>query len=190
MRKLILASASPWRKKILTASGISFTVEVSGYDEDMSLSLSPGELAQHLALGKATSVAGRHNDEVVLGADTFVVFENKLLGKPHTKERAIEMLAMLRGKTHELLTGFAIVDSKTGKSTTKAVNTRVTMRQLTDAEIEAYVETGEPLDAAGAYVIQGGGAKLMEKIDGDIDNIAGLPIQDVLHELAKFGVKV
>jgi septum formation protein len=190
MRKIILASASPWRKKILADAGIPFTVEESGYDENMALPLSPRALARHLALGKAHAVAARHGDALVIGADTFAVFRGKLLGKPHTAGNARAMLAMLSGKTHTLLTGFAVVDSKTMRHVSKTVGTRVTFRKLSAGEIAAYVKTGEPLKAAGAYVIQGGGAKLIEKTSGDTDNVAGLPFARVKKELKKFGVRL
>ena len=189
MKKVILASVSPWRKKILSTTGIPFTVEESGFEEDMSLPLAPRVLARRLALSKAEAVAKRHKDAVVIGADTFAVFRGKLLGKPHTEERAREMLTMLSGKTHTLLTGFAIVDSKTGRHICKTVGTRVKFRKLSQTEISAYVKTGEPLKAAGAYVIQGQGVKLMEKTVGDINNIAGLPLSAVLGALKRFGVE-
>ncbi len=188
MRRIILASVSPWRKKILTEVGIPFSVEESGYEEDMNLPLSPRVLARHLALGKAQTAAARHADAVVIGADTFVVFRRKLLGKPHTALRARAMLKMLSGKTHTILTGFAVVDSKTGKHVSKTVGTRVTFRKLSRQEISDYVKTGEPLKAAGAYVIQGEGAKLIQKTKGDGNNVAGLPLSAVLEVLKKFGV--
>lgn len=190
MRKIILASVSPWRKKVLTEAGIPFTVEESGYEEDMSLALPPRVLARHLALGKANTAAARHADAVVIGADTFVVYRGALLGKPHTPKRAGEMLEMLSGKTHTILTGFAVVDSKTGKHISKTVGTRVKFRKLSPEEIAAYVKTGEPLKAAGAYVIQGEGARLVEKTTGDRNNVAGLPLSAVLETLGKFGVEV
>ncbi len=188
MRKVILASVSPWRKAILAKAGFRFKVEESGYKENMKLGLAPRVLAGQLALGKAKKVAARHKDAIVIGADTFAVFRGELLGKPYTPKRAIQMLKMLSGKTHTLLTGFAIVDSKTGRSVTKVVGTRVTLRKLSDDEIKEYVKTGEPLNAAGAYVIQGGGARLMKKTEGDVNNIAGLPLTDVVEELKKFGI--
>ncbi len=190
MKKLILASASPWRKKILSTTGIPFTVEESGFDEDMSQKLAPRVLARRLALGKALAVAKRHDEGIVISADTFGVFRGELLSKPHTAERAREMLTMLSGKTHTLLTGFAIIDAKTKKRVTKTVGTRVTFRKLSAEEIDAYVATGEPLKVAGAYAIQGEGAKLVKKVVGDRDNVAGFPLKDVLKELAKFGVRV
>lgn len=189
MRKIILASVSPWRKKILTEAGIPFTVEESGYEEDMSIPLPPRVLARHLALGKAKTAAARHADAVVIGADTFVMYRGTLLGKPHTPKRAALMLEMLSGKTHTILTGFAVVDSKTGKHISKTVGTRVTFRTLSPLEISEYVKTGEPLKAAGAYVIQGRGSQLIHHTDGNPDNVAGLPLSAVLKELKKFGVE-
>lgn len=156
----------------------------------MDLKLPPRVLARYLALGKAQAVATRHKDAVIIGADTFAVFQGKLLGKPQSAARARAMLAMLSGETHTLLTGFSIVDSKTGRHVSKTVATRVTMRKLSSAEIASYVKTGEPLKTAGAYAIQGRGVYLIRKIVGDTNNIAGLPLAAVLRELAKFGVEV
>ncbi len=190
MRKIILASVSPWRKKVLSMTGIPFDVEESGYEEDMKLPLPPRVLARRHALEKARAVAARHKDAIVIGADTFAVFRGKLLGKPHTAARARVVLKMLSGKTHTILTGFAIVDSRTGRHISKTVGTRVTFRKLSAREIAVYVNTGESLKVAGAYAIQGHGAKLIKKIDGDWNNIAGFPLKAVLQELAKFGVRV
>lgn len=190
MRKIILASASPWRRKILEDAGISFTVEESGYKENLNLKLSPTVLAKKLALEKALAVARRHKDAIVIGADTFVVFKGKILGKPKTRKRAVEMLNSLSGTTHSLLTGFAIVDLKTGKRIRKAVNTRVIFKTLSSREIEEYVKTGEPMRVAGGYAIQGGGLKLIKGIKGDYDNVVGLPLKELMVELKKFDVKI
>lgn len=189
-RKIILASASPWRRKILKDAGVSFTVEKSGFKENMRLKLPPPALAKKLALGKAMAVAKRHKNAVVIGADTFVVFGGKILGKPVTSARARAMLKALGGKSHSLLTGFAIVDSKTGAYVAKAVSTRMTMRELSSEEIDEYVRTGEPLRAAGGYAIQGGGSKLIKRIRGDYNNVVGLPLKELLIELHGFGVEV
>ena len=186
MKKLILASMSPWRKKILATTGIPFTVEESGYKENMNLRLPPRVLARRLALGKAKAVARRHRDAIVIGADTFAVFRGKLLGKPHTAARATAMLRMLSGKTHTLLTGFAIVDSRTGRHVSKTVGTRITFRKLSAEEIDEYVKTGEPLKVAGAYAIQGQGVVLLEKMKGDLNNVAGFPLAAVMEALKKF----
>ena len=190
VRKIILASASPWRRKILENAGISFTVEASGYREDMNLGLSPPALAKKLALGKALAVARRHKDAIVIGADTFAVFKGKILGKPKTPKLAIEMLRSLSGTTHSLITGFAIVDLKMKRQITKAVDTKVTFKELSSREISGYVKTGEPLRVAGGYAIQGGGAKLIKGIKGDYDNVVGLPLKELLVQLGKFGMEL
>ena len=186
MRKIILASASPWRRKILAYAGISFTVEKSWYKENMNLKFSPRELAKRLALGKALVVARRHKNAIVIGADTFAVFKGTILGKPRTVKLAKEMLKSLSGKTHSLLTGFAIVDSKTTRYITKSVSTKITFRKLSSREIDEYVKTGEPLRAAGGYAIQDGGSKLIKSIKGDYNNVAGLPLKKLLVELRRF----
>lgn len=188
VKRIILASKSPWRKKILATTGILFSVEKSGYKENMNLKLAPPALAKKLALGKAMAVASRHKNAVVIGADTFVVFKGKILGKPRTPKLAREMLKNLSGTTHSLLTGFAIVDSKTGRHITKSVSTKVAFRKLSLRKIDAYVKTGEPLRAAGGYAIQGGGSKLIKGIKGDYDNVVGLPLKELLVELRKFDI--
>ena len=186
VRKIILASVSPWRKKILSRAGIKFSTEESGYEENMSLDLPPRSLARHLALGKAKATAARHKNALIIGADTFIVFLGALLGKPHTPSRAIAMLKKLSGHTHTILTGYAILDSKTGRHITRTIGTRVTFRILPLREIREYVRSGEPLKAAGAYVIQGQGWKLIEKTVGDVNNIAGLPLEALMKDLRTF----
>jgi septum formation protein len=188
MRKVILASASPWRKNILETTRIPFVVEESGYEEDMTLKIQPRVMAKRFALGKARAVASRHKDAIVIGADTFVVFKGQLLGKPHTPSRARAMLTMLSGTSHSVLTGFAIIDTKTNREVSRVVETRVTFRILSKKEIADYVKTGEPLKAAGAYTSQSGGASFMKKIIGSHYNIVGLPIAEVVEELKKCGI--
>lgn len=185
-RKIILASASPWRRKILKDAGVSFTVEKSGFKENMRLKLPPPALAKKLALGKAAAVAKRHTNAIVIGADTLISFKGKILGKPRNRKLASAMLKSLSGATHTIITGFAIVDSKTGRCAIKAISTKVTFKRLSTSEIDEYVETGEPLRAAGGYAIQGGGSKLIKRIRGDYENVAGLPVRDLLKELEKF----
>ncbi len=188
MREIILASTSKQRYDILKRTGITFIVEDSGYEEDLTLPLAPKELVQHLAEGKAQAVARRHSDALVIGADTIVVCDGEIFGKPGTPERAQEMLKKLSGKTHSILTGFVIIDAKTGGVVIRAIETKLSFRTLSDQQIDSYVATGEPLDKAGGYAIQGGAARFIEKIEGDMDNVIGLPLQALLEELAKFGV--
>jgi septum formation protein len=187
-RRIILASASPWRRKILKATGISFRVVESGYRENMTLKLPPTALAKKLALGKAVAVAKRHKDALIIGADTFIVFKGRIIGKPKSKAEAVAILRGFSGTTHVLLTGFVVIDSKTGRNVSKVVKTRVKFRKLSQKEIIEYVKTGEPMCAAGGYAIQDGGGKLIESISGDFDNVAGLPVKALLMELRKFRV--
>ena len=182
-RKLILASQSPRRKELLQKAGLSFDVVISEYEEDMTLPLSPGELVKHLSRGKGETVAKMHPDSVVLSADTIVVLGDTVLGKPHTPVRAKEMLRLLSGKQHSVWTGFAIILEEEKKSVSRAVESKVIFRNLSDAEIDEYVATGEPLEKAGAYAVQMLGQKLVAKIDGDISCIIGLPVDEVVKEL-------
>lgn len=189
MRKVILASGSPRRKEIFEKSGIPFSVEDSGCEENLSLRIKPKELAKHLALEKARAVAGRHRDGVVIGADTIVVVKNEILGKPHDLNEASGMLKRLSGSLNTVITGIAIVDAKSGRETCRTEETRVHFRKLSDRDIAEYVNTGEPMGKAGAYAVQGLGASLIEKIDGDFYNAIGLPLTVLLEELKKFGIK-
>ena len=190
MRDIILASTSKQRYDILKRTGIQFAVEDSGYDEDLTLPMPPHELAKHLAEGKAAAVAARHPDALVIGADTVVVCNDEIFGKPLTAERAREMLQKLSGASHTILTGFVVIDTKTGKKGARAVETKVYFKKVSDADIDAYVATGEPLGKAGGYAIQGSGARFLERLEGDRDNVVGLPLAALLEELAKFGVAV
>ena len=188
MKKIILASQSPWRKTILEKLGISFDVVVSNFEEDMTLHMSPNELALSRAMGKARAVAVMHPDALVLGADTFVVHEGVLFGKPLTPERAKEMLMSLKGKWHDIMTGFVIIDGQSGESIEEVVTTRVHIRDADESEIDSYVQTGEPLNVAGGYAIQGRAGALIDKIEGDYWNIVGLPMSAVVVALKKFGI--
>ena len=192
MSKIILASASPRRKELFEQTGIPFVVEVSDYREDMNLKLKPLELAKELSRGKAEAVAKNHKNEdaVIIGADTFVVFKNKILGKPHTAKKAKEMIKEMSGRGHSVITGFTVLDVKSGREVSRAVESKVFFRKLTDKEIDTYVKNGEPLDKAGAYAIQEFGSVLIKKVDGDYSNIVGLPLAPLIEELKKFGVKL
>lgn len=190
--KIILASASPRRRELLGKLQIPFIVEVSNYEEDNNLKLEPLELAKVLSSGKAEAVAERHKgeDTIIIGADTFVVLDNKILGKPHTAEKAKEMIKEMSGKAHSVITGFTIINAQSGKKVSKAVESKVYFRKLTDGEIDVYVRTGEPLDKAGAYAIQEAGSVLIEKTEGDYTNIVGLLLPALIEELKNFGIKL
>ena len=187
-RRIILASASPWRKTLLERAGIQFEVEVSGYDEDLTTRLHPMVLVKRIALGKAQAVALRHPNALVIAADTVAVFRGRAIGKPKNPRAARTLLRQLSGKQHSLITGFAILDTKTGKAVVKAEETEVWFRKLTQKEINAYVRIKEPMTVAGGYAIQGGGSSFAERINGDFYNVVGLPLAKVVEELRKFGV--
>lgn len=189
-RKIILASASPRRSEILGLTGLKFSVDVSEYEEDMELGLKPHQLARFLSSEKAKTIAAKYPDALVIAADTFIVFRGNLLGKPHTEEEARRMLILLNGRSHSVITGFTIIDTKTKKKLSRSVETKVYFRKMTEQEIESYVRTGEPLDKAGSYAIQGIGAVIVKKIEGDYLNVVGLPLNSLTDALRKFGVSV
>jgi septum formation protein len=187
-KPIILASRSPRRKEILERSGLSFTVQESNYEEDLSLDLPPHALARHLSEGKAMALAAKHRNALVIAADTFIVLGGRVLGKPRDEEEARRMLRALSGKAHSVITGFAVVDAGSGKTAARSVETRVWFKELAEDAIADYIKTGEPLDKAGAYAIQGGGEKLIEKIEGDYLNVVGLPLEELVEVLKLFRV--
>jgi septum formation protein len=188
---LLLASTSPRRRFLLREAGIAFDVVAP---RDVAEDFPPGEQAEELvvrhALAKARSVAAAHPGRLVLGADTVVVLGERIFGKPADEEEAGAMLAQLAGRTHTVYTGLALVDGSSGRELAGAEATGVTMRPLEDEEIKYYVATGEPLDKAGAYAVQGRGALLVERVDGDYFNVVGLPLYRLSKMLAAFGYDV
>ena len=190
MRKIILASASPRRKEILRKTGLNFSICTSEYKEDINLSLKPRTLAKFLSRKKAETVAHKYKNAIIIAADTFIVFKNRLLGKPHTDKEAEKMLNMLNGKAHSVITGFTIMDTASKKILSRSVETKVYFKKLGRKEINAYVRSKEPLDKAGAYAIQGLGSVFIERIDGDFLNVVGLPLRALTENLKKFGITV
>jgi septum formation protein len=190
MKKIILASASPRRRELLERIGLKFKVEPSDYAEDMRSGLSPGELAREISLEKARTVARRHNNTIIIAADTFIVFRGKIMGKPGTEDEARKMLMRLKGKPHSVITGFTILDVDNGKVLTKSVKTVVHIKNLTAEEIDAYVKSKEPLDKAGAYAIQGLGSVIVDRIEGDYFNVIGLPLSALTEALKEFGIHI
>lgn len=190
MKEVILASASPRRKELLEKIGLRFKVEPSNYEEDMPSGLEPHELARKISLEKAKVVASKHENAIVIAADTFIVFGDQILGKPHTEKEARKMLETISGKSHSVITGFSIIDIGASKTLSKSVETKIYIRKLTPAEIEAYVKSKEPLDKAGAYAIQGLGAVFVEKIEGDYFNVIGLPLSALTEALKEFGINI
>ena len=190
MKEVILASASPRRKELLEKIGLRFKVEPSNYEEDIPSELEPHELAQKISLEKAKVVASKHQNVIVIAADTFIVFGGQILGKPHTENEARKMLEAISGKSHSVITGFSIIDTSKNKTLSKSVETKIYVRKLTLAEIDAYVKSKEPLDKAGAYAIQGLGAVFVEKIEGDYFNVIGLPLSALTEALKEFGINI
>ncbi|MCZ6753711.1 MAG: septum formation inhibitor Maf [Gemmatimonadetes bacterium] len=181
MRELILASRSPRRRQLLEMLGIPVQVRPADIHETTRPNETPTEYAERLAVEKAGAVPG----EYVLGADTIVVLEGDVLEKPADAEEAVAMLLRLQGRTHQVITACAL-HSPTGLHTATDV-TRVTFRPAGEDLIRAYVATGEPLDKAGAYGIQGYGAALVEGIEGDFFGVMGLPVRRVLDLLEQGG---
>jgi len=190
MRRIVLASASPRRKQLLEQIGLRFEVEPSDYEEDIAPGSEPHEMAKKLSLGKARAAARKHRKALIIAADTFVVFGDRILGKPHSNAEAREMLRALNGQAHSVISGFTILDAETGQVVSRSVETRVHMRKLTLREIDGYVRSKEPLDKAGGYAIQGRGAVLVERIEGDYFNVVGLPLSALADALREFGIKV
>jgi septum formation protein len=183
---LVLASASPRRSRILRDLGVSFEVIVSGIDESMPAGEDPAASALRLARAKATAVAAQGRGLPVLAADTLVVCDGQVLGKPEDAEDAARMLRVLSGRTHEVVSGVCVVSDAT--TCADVARTSVTFEELTDEEIARYVATGEPLDKAGAYHIDGQGALFIRAIAGSPSNVAGLPVTLVRRLLREAGL--
>lgn len=190
-RKLVLASTSPRRRKLMAEAGLEFDVVAPRYaDEENAAAEEPARLVERHAAAKARSVAGDHPGALVVGADTIVVVDGAVLGKPADEAEAERMLATIAGRDHLVYTGVAVIDADTGTAEIDHEVTKVTVRPLTADEIARYVATGEPLDKAGAYAIQGIGCFIVERIDGDYFNVVGLPMGLFARLLRGFGYEV
>jgi septum formation protein len=191
MTKIVLASASPRRRELLSQVGISFEVVPGDIDEENAeLSGTPGQKAEQLAYMKAANVAARLESGLVLGADTIVVCDDEIFGKPADEDDARRMLMKLGGREHQVITGIALVDASDGKARTAHEITAVRFSELTGREIDAYIASGEPFDKAGAYAIQGRAAIFVESLDGCYSNVVGLPLRRLYCLLRDFGVSV
>lgn len=209
MKKIILGSASPRRRELLSQIGIAFEVRTSDREE-VYHSTVPEEIVEELALMKVENVAGELTegvkddleesrsdapadmlkDTIVIGADTIVVLDGKILGKPKDESDAADMIRALQGRSHEVYTGVAILDydAQGGKNVSvHAVGTRVYVNPMDEEEISGYISTGEPMDKAGAYGIQGRFAAYIDRIEGDYYNVVGLPVSYVYRMLKKLG---
>ena len=181
---LILASGSPRRRELLDLMGLTYTVETPDVDE--SFSGRSSETVMEISRRKAAAVAARHSDSIIIAADT-LVFADGALGKPHTPERAKEMLRSLAGNWHHVYTGITVINTRSGRVLRNVDKTRVHLVPMTEQEIDAYVATGEPLDKAGAYGIQGMGGMFVDRIDGSYSNVVGLPMSMLRIMLAQVG---
>ncbi len=189
-RKIILASASERRREILGLTGLRFSVMESGVEERMREDVPPHRLARLLSRHKAEAVAAKEKNAIVIAADTFISAGGRYLGKAHDEARARSMLRMLSGRPHLVVTGYTVIDSANWRRVSGHSETKVYFRRLGRQEIDAYVRTGEPIGKAGAYAIQGLGAALVRKIEGDFFNVVGLPLSGLLLTLKKFGIRV
>ncbi len=191
--QIILASQSPRRSELLKQLGLNFQIRIANIDESNSMGLKASELVQYLAFEKAKAVAENSSldrDSIVIGADTVVVKDGAILGKPRDKQDAFNMLKGLSGSWHEVMTGIAVIDANSFKYDKCVEITRVKMKELKDETINAYINSGEPLDKAGAYGIQGLGAVLIDRIEGCYFNVVGLPISKLSDILKNYGVYV
>ncbi len=188
--KIILASASPRRKELLEQIGLEFQVVPSQAAEEELPGETPAEHVVRLSIDKASEVANRKDvaGRWFIGSDTIVLSDNKILGKPRNQTHAAEMLRQLSGRKHQVLSGYAILDRQTGKQISESVSTNVWFRDLTEAEINNYIASGEPADKAGAYAIQGLGVCFVAKIEGSYSNVVGLPLCKLTLALKELGV--
>ena len=184
--EIILASQSPRRKEILSLLNIPFKIMVSDADESIDKGLPAYFIAEKLSLQKAAAVAKNVTSHaLVIGADTLVVCDGEILGKPKDENDARNMLTRLSGREHSVITGVTVMDTKSAKSESFYVETKVYFSALSEEEIESYVATGDCNDKAGAYGIQSGAAKFIEKISGDYQNVVGLPLSRLYQVLKK-----
>ena len=182
---LLLASASPRRADLLKSAGFVFDIEAVEVDERPLPGEDPSACVLRLAREKAAAVASRHPDDVVIGADTVVVVDNEILGKPSGDEQAAQMLAQLSGRCHEVLTGVSVC--RGGGEVSAVERTRVWFMPLTTSDIAWYVASGEPRGKAGAYAVQGLASRFVERIEGSYSNVVGLPAAEVLEALERLG---
>lgn len=191
MRKIILASASPRRRELLEQGGIPFMVIPSQAEEKITMT-QPGLAVEELSYLKCCDIYEKlDEDVVVIGADTVVASEDKILGKPSSKEDAVKMLQSLQGKAHEVYTGVTIMIREGEKKRKKTFHekTKVVFYSMSEEEIRSYVDTGEPMDKAGAYGIQGKSAVFIKEISGDYNNVVGLPLARLYQELKNMGIE-
>ncbi|ANE47166.1 septum formation protein Maf [Paenibacillus swuensis] len=192
---LILASSSPRRQELIRTLGIPYSIRVSNADETTAPGMLPQAIVESLSLCKAQTVLDlltheERSDKHIIGSDTIVVLDGEVLGKPRNERDAHRMLTRLQGRVHEVYSGVAVIQASDGKYEVAHNMTRVTMKPLDAAAIDRYIATGEPMDKAGSYAIQGIGATMVTSIEGDYFNVVGLPLSLLSDLLAKFGIRV
>lgn len=185
-RRLILASGSPRRRELLAKMG--YTFEICSPDVDEHVSGHARDIVTTLSERKARAGAAHYDGGVIIASDTLVSLDGAPLGKPEDAADARRMLRALSDREHEVFSGVCVMDIASGRHETRAVRTGVTFRAVTDAEIDAYIATGEPMDKAGAYAIQGGAGAFVTKLDGSFENVMGFPVDDVREMLKSFGL--
>ena len=185
-RPLILASGSPRRRELLARMGYAF--EICTPDVDEHVAGHARDIVYTLAQRKARAAAANYSRGVIVASDTLVSLDGVPLGKPADAGEARRMLAALSDREHEVFTGVCVLDAASGRCETRSVRTGVTFREITPEEIDAYIATGEPMDKAGAYAIQGGAGKFVQALDGEFENVMGFPVLEVREMLARFGL--
>ena len=190
-KKLILASQSPRRKKLLEELGLTFEIIPSNIDEVVDPDIPVEESVKMLAFQKAEDISKKINyPAVIIGCDTTVVINGKSLGKPENFDEAFQMLQTLSGNYHTVISGLSVIDTTNGKVITESVSSQVLFKKLTDEEITRYIKTGEPMDKAGAYAIQGVGSIFVSEINGCYNNIVGLPVFKLAQMLELLGIDI
>ncbi|MBI5286198.1 MAG: septum formation protein Maf [Deltaproteobacteria bacterium] len=186
--KIILASASPRRKALIEGLGLLFEVYPSEVDERVKTGESPQAHTLRLALEKTKKARETFHEGWIIGADTVVVIDGRILGKPSDIEEARVMLNLLKGRTHTVFTAFCVLSASTGKRVCRVVESRVKIKDLTGEEMEGYLTTGEPLDKAGAYAVRGIGCFMVESVEGSYTNVVGLPMEELKDALKRLGL--
>ena len=190
MKKLVLASSSPRRQQILRDLGLDFVLASPVHFEELLVGLGPKELVCHNALGKAREAAKEYKDAIIIGCDTVIVFGDEVLGKPLTPEKAKSILTRLSGNYHSVVSGLGVINTKTHREFVGYEETKVKFRNLAEKEIDDYIESGEPLDKAGAYGIQERGGAFVEEIEGSFSSVVGLPKELLIKFLSELGIEV
>lgn len=189
-RTIVLASSSPRRQELIRNLGLDALVIPSRVDETVKPGLAPAQIVEELAWRKADFVAQEQTDAIVIGSDTIVVLDGDILGKPLDEADALSMLQRLQGRTHEVYSGIACIDTSTKQTSVHHCRTIVHMKPLSEQQIKRYIATREPLDKAGAYAIQGIGSTLITSIEGDYFNVVGMPLHLLSDMLSQFGVDI